>query len=77
MSYFELIDETYLFPGPSGSYNNVHVSQRSTFIVQEYFGPGIYFSRVMNLRTLSELLPIDNNSRFSDSVKKFSLPKVK
>ena len=65
------------FPDPSCSYNNVHISPRSTFIVQECLGPGIPFSRVINLQTLSELLRMDNNARLSDSVKKFSLPKVK
>ena len=65
------------FPDPSCSYNKVHISPRSKFIVQECLGPGIPFSRVMSLETLSELLRMDNNARLIDSVKKFSLPKVK
>ena len=46
-------------------------------MVQECLGPGIPFSRVINLQSFSEVFRLDNNDKLSESVKKFSLPKVK
>ena len=78
MSTPKLICITCSFPHSSCSFNNIHLSKRSTFIVQECLGPGIPFSRVINnLQTFSEVFRLDDNTKFSESVKKFSLPKVK
>ena len=53
------------------------MSTKRTFILQECLGPGIPFSRVINLQTLSEVFLLDNQDELSETVEKFSLPKVK
>ena len=45
--------------------------------IQECLGPGIPFSRIIDLETMTEVFRLENNDKLSKTIHKFSLPKIK
>lgn len=64
-------------PGPQCLYNSVHISPNSEMFIQECLGPGIPFSRIIDLETMTEVFRLENNDKLSKTIHKFSLPKIK
>jgi len=59
------------------SYNKVHISPNRKFFIQECLGPGVPFSRVVDLQTKTEVFRLENNEKLHEVMEKFSLPKIK
>ena len=45
--------------------------------LQKCIGPGIPFSRIIDLETMTSDFRLENNDKLSKSIHKFSLPKIK
>ena len=64
-------------PGPTCLYNKVHISPDTGHFIQECLGPGVPFSRIIDLETEDEVFMLEKNEKLNKIINKFSLPKIK
>jgi len=64
-------------PGPQCLYNRVHISPNSEMFIQECLGPGIPFSRIIDLKNETEVFRLDNNEKLQKIINRCSMPKIK
>ena len=53
------------------------MAPNSEMFIQECLGPGIPFSRIIDLDTKKDVCKLDNNDKLGKTLRKFARPKIK